>query len=222
MAERPVKRSYHSPKRAEQALETRRRIRSTAERLFLRDGYLPTSMKSIAGEAGVAERTLYLAFPTKAALLHEIIVVALRGHDRDEPLSESPAVRSAFEAPAGELIPRFAQAVAVLMGRAARVLAIGEAAATADPALVAFRERGHAAQRADAHELAEALQERGELAAGMTVDQAADTIFALAANEAVYLRLVEECGFGERDFADWLGKVLTATLTWRQARYCRA
>lgn len=43
----------------------RRRIRAAAERLFMRDGYGPTTMLSIAVEAGVAEKTLYLAFSSK-------------------------------------------------------------------------------------------------------------------------------------------------------------
>ena len=32
------------------------------------------------------DSTLYLNFPIKAALLNELIRVAVRGHDREEPL----------------------------------------------------------------------------------------------------------------------------------------
>ena len=60
------KRTYHSPLREEAARQTRARLRDTARRLFVDEGYAPISMKRIASEAGVAERTLYLAFPTKA------------------------------------------------------------------------------------------------------------------------------------------------------------
>ncbi len=42
----------------------------------------------------MAERTLYLNFPTKAALLNEIVRVTVRGHDRDEPLIAGEAFRS--------------------------------------------------------------------------------------------------------------------------------
>src|SRR6185437_14883219 len=79
-----VKRKYHSPVRQRQAAGTRRRIRAVAEALFLRAGYGATSMRQVAAEAGVAERTLYLNFPTKAALLNEIIRVRARGHGGDD------------------------------------------------------------------------------------------------------------------------------------------
>ena len=81
------RRPYHLPKRAQAALERRRRMRASAEKLFMRDGYEPTTMLSIAAEARVAERTLYLAYPSKAALLSEIIRVGVRGDDGDQPLT---------------------------------------------------------------------------------------------------------------------------------------
>ena len=91
-----------------------------------------------------------------------------------------------------------------LMARSARVLAIGEAAATVDPALREFRDRGHAATRADLREVADALARRAALAPHITPAQAADALFAIAANEALYLRLVEECGWSAADYAGLL------------------
>jgi AcrR family transcriptional regulator len=207
------RRTYHSPKRAEQARRTRERIRATAERLFVRDGYLPTSMKSIAAGANVAERTLYLAFPTKAALLNEIIRVAVRGHDHDEPLAAGAAWNEVLEAPAGELIARLAEFTTALMSRTARVLAIGTAAATVDPDLAHHRDRGHAATRCEMRALAHALKDRCELAEDATVEHAADALFAIAADEALYLRLIDTCGWNDTEYADLLERLLTAALT---------
>jgi AcrR family transcriptional regulator len=204
-----IKRPYNSAVRAEKALQTRRRIRVAAEALFLRSGYSATSMKELASEAGVAERTLYLNFPTKAALLNEIVRVSVRGNDRDEPLIAGEAFRSVLDASPGRLLHQFAAVSAELMPRVARILAIGEAAATVDPALRAFRDRGHAATRSDLREVANALKERGELAPHTTVEQAADTLFALAANEAFYLRLVDECGWSNKQYAQLLESLLT-------------
>src|SRR3954454_14147981 len=195
MSEDDVKRPYNYPLRAEKALQTRRRIRAEAEALFLRNGYAATSMKQVAEEAAVAERTLYLNFPTKAALLNEIIRVAVRGHDRDEPLAAGEGFRALVAAPPGRLLHEFARMTTALMARTARVLAIGEAAATVDPALGDFRDRGHAATRSDMRGVADALADRGELAPEITPQRAADTLFAVAANEGLYLRLVEECGW---------------------------
>src|SRR5580704_12931557 len=98
----PDKRRYRSPTRTAAALETRRRIREAAEKLFLRDGYVPTTMTAVASAAGVAERTVYLVFPTKAALLNEVIVAAVRDEHSDQPLGEQ--LRRALELPPRQLL----------------------------------------------------------------------------------------------------------------------
>src|SRR3954463_14276864 len=92
MVERPVKpsasRRYESVKRTEAAARTRQAIRQAAMELFLRDGYAATSMKAIAARAGVSERTMYLAYDTKAALLRRVIEVAVREDEDPVPLSQ--------------------------------------------------------------------------------------------------------------------------------------
>ena len=62
-----VKRAYRSEARAASAAATRARIRDAAARLFVERGYVATTMREVASAAGVGERTLYDAFPTKAA-----------------------------------------------------------------------------------------------------------------------------------------------------------
>jgi AcrR family transcriptional regulator len=213
-----VKRPYSSAVRADQALRTRRRIRAAAEDLFLRAGYAATSMKRVAAEAGVAERTLYLNFPTKAALLNELIRVAVRGHDRDEPLAAGESFRAALAAPTEDLLREVARMSTALMARAARLLAIGEAAATVDPALREFRDRGHAATRADLREVADTLSRRGELAPGVTPEEAADTLFAIVANEVLYVRLADECGWSDTAYAVLVERLLAHLVSRRAAR----
>jgi AcrR family transcriptional regulator len=69
MAERVKTRSYNSSRRREQAAATRRDILGAAQRLFERQGYAATTMAAIAAEAGVALKTVYLAFETKSGVL---------------------------------------------------------------------------------------------------------------------------------------------------------
>ena len=70
--------------RQEQALETRQRIASAAQRLFARDGYSVTSIDAIAREAGVATRTVYAAFGAKREILNDICERWLeRAHARE-------------------------------------------------------------------------------------------------------------------------------------------
>lgn len=65
-------RQYSSPRRAEQARQTRLAIIKAAFRLFLENGYSETSVRAIAREAGVAERTVYVAFKDKISILNAI------------------------------------------------------------------------------------------------------------------------------------------------------
>jgi AcrR family transcriptional regulator len=62
-------RRYHSPKRQQQAEETRRRILATAERLFAERGYAAVTMEEIAQEVGISLATVYLHFPGRAAMV---------------------------------------------------------------------------------------------------------------------------------------------------------
>lgn len=203
------KRRYQTPKRTARAQATRGRIRAAAEALFLRDGYARTSMSAIANAAGVAEKTVYLAFPTKADLLNEIIVTALRAEGAPRPFRAR--LREALAAPPEELIAEFAALSADAMARTARVLALGESAASSDPQLAALRDRGHAAMRSDCRDVAAALATQGALAGDLGADAAASTIYAVV-NEAVYLRLVDGCGWTPAEYRVWLHRTLAKTL----------
>ena len=111
MTKADVKRKpYASPVRAAAARERRRRIRAAAGELFTRDGYAATTMKSIAVKAAVSERTVYLAFPTKAALLAECIRAAVRGDDEETSKLAQPSFRAALEAPPNQMLALLAEA----------------------------------------------------------------------------------------------------------------
>src|SRR3974390_2055317 len=95
MGER-VKRKYQSRIRADAAAATRAQIRGAASRLFVDRGYSASTMREIAEEAGVSERTVYAVFPTKVALLSEAIGVAIVGDDRPAPVAERAEFRAAL------------------------------------------------------------------------------------------------------------------------------
>jgi AcrR family transcriptional regulator len=208
----PSSRPYRSDKRAEGARRTRQAIREAATTLFLRDGYVRTSMKAIARQAGVSEKTMYLAYDTKASLLRHVIQVAVRGDEDPAPLSERPEWRAVFAGPANEALARFAALNARLMQRTATIIALGEAAAASDPELAAYRDRAHEAARDDVRALVAALDRAGALAPGIDLGEAADTIYGLAADESVYLRLTRECGWTDDRYADLIGRTLQAVL----------
>jgi AcrR family transcriptional regulator len=222
MSERPVKppndpsasprRPYRSRKREQASLETRRRIRTAAEALFLRDGYVRTTTKAIATEAGVAEMTLFLAFDNKAALLSEIIRVSVRGDDDDTPIARRAAWHEILSAAPDQILKRFAEFNGEIQSRTARILAVAEAAATTDEQLAARRDHAHAHIRADFQQIADTLAAHRYLAPHLTPTHAADVIYVLA-SESTYLLLVDERGWSTEQYVEWLATTLIATLT---------
>src|SRR3954453_5107019 len=213
MPQRKVKRRYQSAVRTTGAQETRRKIRAAAAERFVRHGYAGTSMKAIAAAAGVSEATVFVAFPTKAALLGECIRVAVRGDDEPAPLLAPQWPRVLLEAPPERMLGLLADGSAQLLSRTARLLAVGESVGPADPELSAERERGRAATHSDLLELARAMKRAGALKEGMSPEQAADVMYALAASESAYLRLVEHRGWSTADYARMLERALAGALS---------
>jgi AcrR family transcriptional regulator len=192
-----VKRPYDAPGRQAAAAQTRERLCAAAETLFLRDGYARTSIRAVAATAGVAEATVYLAFPGKAALLNAVILRAVRDN-------ASESLDAIAAAPVGEILPRLAASNAALMARAGRLIALGEAASLMDAELRPLRAQAHDRLRAAFGMIAAALAAGGALR--VDAREAADTLYAIA-NETTYLR------FPSPDrYAAWLTDVLTATL----------
>ena len=85
-----------------------------------------------------------------------------------------------------------------MMTRTADIIALGESAASTDPELAEYRDRAHAATRADLRALAAELNRRGALGPGISEQDAVDTLYALATNESVFLRLTRQCGWTPR------------------------
>lgn len=213
MTDRKVKRRYESAARTAAAQETRRKIRAAAAEGFVLQGYAATSMKAIAAAAGVSEATVFLAFPTKAALLAECIRVAVRGDDDPTPLLAREWPRVLLEAPPERMLGLLADGSAELLSRTARLLAVGESVGPAEPVLNEVRERGRAATHADLLALARAMKRAGALKHGMSPERAADILYALAASESVYLRLVEHRGWSTAAYARMLERALAGALS---------
>lgn len=203
MSEQPVKRRYAAPTRRAGARATRDRICAAAEELFVRDGYARTTMRAVAAHAGVAEATVYNAFPNKAALLDAAIVRALGQ-------STGAGIAEVLISPPPALLSRLAESNAALMRRAARIIAIGDGAALMDAELRPLRARAHHRLRAAMREIAQRLDEAGVLRPGMTAGAAAETLYAIA-SDTTYLRLTA-CGHLPERYGAWLAATLEALL----------
>jgi AcrR family transcriptional regulator len=93
----PMARKYEQTKRAEQQLETRRRIVSAASELHRTEGPARTTMSAIADRAGVQRNTLYRHFPDERSILSACSAHFLTEHPMPAPdewvAIADPAVR---------------------------------------------------------------------------------------------------------------------------------
>ena len=119
-------RRYDSPRRRAQAAATRADILGAAQRLFERQGYAATTMDAIAVEAGVALKTVYVAFETKSGLLRALWNHLLRAGRDETPVAEQEWYREMLEEPDAErqlrLLARNARVVKLRIGGVLEVI----------------------------------------------------------------------------------------------------
>ena len=81
-----------TPRRDRRTTDTRRRIESTALRMFVSNGFAETSLKDIAEELGITKAAVYYHFPAKADLARSVfqpfindVDALLESFDHDAP-----------------------------------------------------------------------------------------------------------------------------------------
>ncbi len=206
------KRSYRSPRREEQARETRQRIVAAAERLFASHGYAATTLPSVAQEAGVSPATITVAFGTKPALLDALIKSTARGDEAPEPLAQrSWWQEMLLEPDSARQLRLFAAIVRRIHDRTTDIAEIVRGAAAADPEIAAMRQRLGESRLQDNREVAESLAHKRALAAGITVEQATDLIWTLTSAD-VYRMLVVDRGWPADRYEGWSESTLVHSI----------
>jgi len=212
MAREVKRRRYDSSRRREQAADTRRRILEAAERLFVRDGYAPTSIAAIAADAGVSQKTVYLAFESKPNLLRTLWNARLRGDEGDAPVGEREWFKAVLDEPDPKrMMRRLASASGAARQRMGPTLRVIRDAAPGDPDIAALWERMQSEFHGNQRTVIEALADRGALRKGLEIDRAADVLWTLN-NPSVYLLLVDGRGWDPDAYEEWLADTLIAQL----------
>jgi AcrR family transcriptional regulator len=190
--------------RAERALATRHRVIEAAAPLFVRDGYLETTMAGIARAAGVAVQTLYLSFGSKVAVLEAALAI---GAD-DQPI-ECIAGLSADPSGAGA-VRRYVTQTAPLIERRYPLDAALRAAA-ADPEPAELLDRTRKATLAT-HALAvDEFAEKPGFTDRVSLQRATEIVAALLSPETYGLLVVAQ-GWTTPDWAEWVAAHLAADL----------
>lgn len=184
--------------------ETEARLVRAATQLFVEHGYAATTLAAVADAAGLAHRTVYARFPTKADLLQRCLDVAIGGDELDATIDDRAWVRAAMSAPTrAERIRVMAQATAALMGRTGALLRV---AIEAEASEVSIAERAQAG-RADTQRVVEgfwrAMAADALLPAGVDVEWLAVT-GALLAQAETFLVGSRTLGWDIETYATWL------------------
>jgi AcrR family transcriptional regulator len=210
------RRVYNSQGRQEQARRTRDAILDIARRRFLTDGYAATTLPSIADEAGVSVDTVHKAFGGKAGLVRSIYRRGLDGADpiaapqRSDQMQRDESDPYVIVRHWGALTTEVAPLVAPVH------LLIRDAAAS-DPEMAVLLRDSDDQRRGRMRNNARTLLDRGDLAEGLTLEDATDVLWTYSSPE-LYELLVLRCGWDLGRYGQFIGRALAAALLPQETR----
>ncbi|MEP7113557.1 MAG: TetR/AcrR family transcriptional regulator [Ilumatobacteraceae bacterium] len=195
---------YNNTARATQSHETRQRILESARTLMLERGYRATTIAAIARHAAVHVDTVYELVGRKPIVLHELIEQAISGTDRAVPAEDRRYVADIRAEPdPRRKLAIYAEATREIHVRMAPlVLAVREAATTEPDAKQIWQDISQR-RAANMGKLARELAEAGGLRRGLSIDEAADVIWATNSAE-LFLMLTTERGWTPDRYQRWL------------------
>jgi TetR/AcrR family transcriptional regulator, regulator of autoinduction and epiphytic fitness len=206
------RRAYDSPLRREQAAATRTRMLAAAQSLFEERGYAATSIAAIAAEAGVSQRTVYLAFETKAELLRALWNARLRGADDAPPVAQLARYKEVLDEPDParqlELNAHHAVAVKRRIGALHEVIRAG---APVDPDVGALWDRIQTEFRENQRAIVASIADKGALRDGLEVERAADILWTINHGD-LWQHLVVRRGWTPEEFERWLAETFRTLL----------
>jgi AcrR family transcriptional regulator len=203
------KRRYRSPRRRQQAEQTRGRILTAASACFVERGFADTTIATVAERADVAQETVYSAFGNKPTLLAEAVRDAARGSARKPILSQPGPAATLAATDQLEQLRLFAADIEPRLHRVGPLMAALEAAAAGHPQLAELHRDLNAARLRNLRRFVEALAGNGPLR--LPNARAADTVWALASPQ-LHLLLTGTRGWSRRAYREWLTDTLIVTL----------
>lgn len=190
-----------------QALATRRSILEATQRLFERDGYVATTMEAIAAEAGVALKTVYLAFTTKSGLLRALWDLLLKGDTDDAPVAQRAPYRELLDEPDPQRKLRLnARNSRIVKTRLGAMLGVIRSAAVVDDECSELWRLIQADFYDNQRVIVDDIDRRQGLRPGLDATAAADILWTLN-HPNMWLLLVDERHWTPEQFETWFGDV---------------
>jgi AcrR family transcriptional regulator len=208
----PVKpqRRYDASRRRDQARRRRDLITDTAQRLFLRDGYGPTTVAAIAGQCGVSADTIYKSFGGKPGLVRAIYERALEGEGPVPAERRSDAIQ-AHERDPRTIIQAWGTFVTEIAPRAAPILLLVRAAGPADAEIRSLLAELDDQRLRRMTDNARRLHDAGHLRRGVTLAYAADVLWTYSSAE-LYELLVLRRGMPLGQYGRFVTNAMTDAL----------
>jgi AcrR family transcriptional regulator len=197
-------RRYDGSTRQTRSAATRQRIVDAARSLMLDRGYRATTIAAIAKEAGVHADSVYHLVGRKPAVIRELIEQALSGTDHEVAAEERAHVQAMRAEPdPGKKLAVYARAICATHQRLAPLfLALRDASSTEPEARQIWKDVSER-RATNMRKLASELRDSGGLRPGLSIDEAADIIWATNSPELFVLLTVER-GWSLTRFETWL------------------
>jgi AcrR family transcriptional regulator len=198
------RRAYDATTRRVRSAGTRQRVLDAARTLFLERGYRATTIGAIAAQAEVNVDTVYHLVGRKPVVLRELIEQAISGIDRAVVADERDYVKTmAATGDPVEKLAIYAQAVRRIQARMAPLhVALRDASSTEPEAEEVWRDINER-RAANMRRLVQDLKSTGKLRRDLTVNDAADVVWAMNSAE-LYVMLTVDRGWSPQRYERWL------------------
>ena len=205
------RRPYRSPLREAAAARTRTQIRDAGARLFIEKGYVRTTVRDIADEAGVAVRTVFSSFPGgKLQVFHDALNVAIAGDEEEVAVADREEVRASLADRDG-IVTGVVNLGTLIQERAGRLIMTMIESSGADADMQRLSAEGEAANTENMRSVAQSLSAFGLLRESMDVDRATDILVALCSPH-VHQILRQQRGWTVTQYRDWLTETINMTI----------
>lgn len=201
-----VKRNLRAARRS----DTEARLVAAATQLFIDGGYVATTLADVATEAGIAPRTVYVRFETKASLLQRCLDVAIGGDQQQISVQDRDWLQAAMTAPSrDERIRQMAAGTAQLMERTGPLLRVAQQAEALEPEIATRAQAAREQTRQVLEDFWRTMATDGLLPDRCDIDWLAST-GALLGQAETYLLITKTTPWDTGTYQAWL------TTTWQR------
>ena len=204
-------RVYRSPQREAAAQRTRESIVRAAKELFEQQGWAATTVRAVAVNSGISQKSVEAIYKTKAGLLQATIDYAMRGDTSPTPMPQRPALLEMESVgDAKTMLQLHAAHLRRVVPRSAGIAwAVEQAAATGGQPAELWAQMHHNRTYA-VRWAAKTLLSKPDTR--HLTKEAAETVFWIAIDWATYRTLSAYAGLNDKQYETWLRTYYDQTL----------